>query len=87
MHLVLIYFEPDIEQAAAALESTTTDLITSASAGLGGQEHTWDELVTAEEDDQPDDLESIADKKGKADCLHGAFQGLFGQPGLVDDIF
>lgn len=74
-----------IEEQTAALESTTIDLIASAAGGLGGQEHSAEEIVAVSEEEESD-VESIQNNKERLIALLEAWREVAENPSAVDNI-
>ncbi len=81
-----IHLTQKVEEQAAVLESTTADLIVSASGGIGGQEHSLEELVSVPAEPEEVDYEAIADRKERLLAYLELFRDLSNDPTIVDEI-
>ncbi len=75
-----------IAQQAEGLETTTEDLITSASAGLGGQEFAIEEMVPLQEEETVADYETIEERKAKLIALLQLWRSLAENPTVIDEM-
>jgi hypothetical protein len=75
-----------VEEQAAALQNTTADLIASASSGIGGQEHSLEELVSVSAEPEEVDYEAIADRKERLLAYLELFRGLSNDPTIIDGV-
>jgi hypothetical protein len=75
-----------VEEQAAALQNTTADLIASASSGIGGQEHSLEELVSVSAEPEEVDYEAIADRKERLLAYLELFRDLSNDPTIIDSV-